>query len=268
MSKIKIVATDLDGTLLNNQLLLSDRNCIALHQLKKKGIHVVLCSGRPFNGVKHLLTKIGLDGADYTISYNGSLIQTADGREVLHYAKLSPYDFQKLNELFTKFGLGLHAMTMDRMYSYNQEVHPLTIRESYLGKLPLTVLRTNIIVQKPIIKLMAVGDGQRIDQAMAQLPKEFADRFSFNKSEDFYLEIMQKGDNKAKALQILMERLGLSPEQLMAFGNNQNDLEMIRLAEVGVAVENAVPELKKVSNFLTESNDHDGVALFLERYDI
>lgn len=77
---------------------------------------------------------------------------------------------------------------------------------------------------------------------------------------------MQKNDNKAKALQLLLDELGLTADDLLAFGNNQNDLEMIKLAKVGVAVGNAVVELKEKSDYITESNDNDGVALFLEQY--
>ena len=266
MTALKMLATDLDGTLLNSQLQLSERNRKSLQELKEQGTHVVLCTGRPFNGMSHLIDSIGLDGDDYTISYNGSLVQSCDRTKVLHQADIAASDFKHLYHFFQPFGLGLHAMTMAKMYTYNKEIHPLTIRESYLGNLPLTVLAEQEYVPEKIIKIMAVGNPKQLDQAIKIFPQVFGDFFSLNKSEDFYLEIMQKGDNKARALGLLLEHLELTPEHLVAFGNNNNDLEMIRLAKVGVAVANAVPELKRVSNFVTTSNDDDGVAHFLKHY--
>ena len=262
----KIVATDLDGTLLNSQLMLSDKNRDALRRLKKQGVHVVLCTGRPFHGMSYLIDEIGLDKDDYTISYNGSLVQTCDGTYILHQAQLSPVDFYQLSLFFAQYGLGVHAMTMDKMYTYNKSIHPFTVRESYLGNLPITVLEDGEYVSEYIIKIMAVGNPEKLDEASQLIPNLFGELFSLNKSEAFYLEIMQNGDNKAKALQLLLDEFGLTSEDLLTFGNNQNDLEMITFAKVGVAVGNAVDELKEKSDYVTESNDNDGVALFLEHY--
>lgn len=266
MTTIQMVATDLDGTLLNSHLQISEKNKRALQRLKRSGVHVVLCTGRPFNGMVHLIDEIGLDGSDYTVSYNGSLVQTCDGKTILHSASLSPMDFYHISKFFAKYGLGVHAMSMDKMYTYNSSIHPLTIRESYLGSLPITVLADKHYVSEPIIKLMAVGEPKQLDKAITVFAQVFGNLFSLNKSEAFYLEIMQKGDNKAKALKILLDKLQLSSDNLMAFGNNNNDLEMIRLAKVGVAVDNAITSLKQESDYITESNDKDGVAVFLDNY--
>ena len=135
-----------------------------------------------------------------------------------------------------------------------------------MGNLPLTVLADGDYVSDSIVKMMAVGEPEKLDEASQLIPNLFGDLFSLNKSEAFYLEIMQKNDNKAKALQLLLDELGLTADDLLAFGNNQNDLEMIKLAKIGVAVGNAVVELKEKSDYITESNDNDGVALFLEQY--
>ncbi|CQR24178.1 hydrolase [Streptococcus varani] len=266
MNSIKMVATDLDGTLLNSQLELSKTNCTALENLKSRGIHVVLCTGRPFKGMQHLIDQIGLDDQDYTVSYNGSLVQSCDGKQILHQADLAPKSFARISHFFAQFGLGTHAMTMDKMYTYNYQVHPLTVRESYLGNLPLTVLNPKSYVSEPIIKIMAVGQKEDLDKAIQLFSSAFGDLFSINKSEDFYLEIMQKGDNKAKALKLLLDELQLGQENLLAFGNNLNDLELLKFARIGVAVGNAVPALKEESDYITESNDQDGVARFLQNY--
>lgn len=266
MSEIQVIAIDLDGTLLNKELKISERTKIILQELRSSGKNIVLCSGRPYNGLIRYISELGLDGRDYTISYNGSLVQTCNGETILHQASLSPADFYHLSLFFAQYGLGIHAMTMDKMYTYNRSIHPLTVRESYLGNLPITVLEDGQYVREPIIKIMAVGAPEKLDKVMVFIPKHFGNLFSLNKSESFYLEIMQKGDNKATALNLLLKELKLSPESLIAFGNNQNDMEMIELAKVGVAVGNAVTELKEKSDFVTDTNDNDGVAHFLENY--
>lgn len=266
MNNLKIIATDLDGTLLNSDLKLSKRNREALKRLKSQGVRIVLCTGRPFDGMKHLIGELGLSGDDYCISYNGSLVQSCDGKEVLHEASISADDFREIAAYFAGFGLGIHAMTRDKIYTYDKSIHSLTVRESYLGNLPITVLEAGDVVTEKIIKVMAVGNPEALEKAEQGFPQAISASFSLNKSEAFYLEIMQDGDNKARALKILLDKLNLSSEQLVAFGNNLNDLEMLNFAQVGVAVGNAVTELKEVSDVVTETNDHDGVAQFLEQY--
>lgn len=266
MNNLKIIATDLDGMLLNSDLKLSERNREVLKKLKSQGVRIVLCTGRPFDGMKHLIGELDLSGADYCVSYNGSLVQSCDGKEVLHEASISAYDFREIAAYFAGFGLGAHGMTRDKMYTYDKSIHPLTVRESYLGNLPITVLKDEDLVPEKIIKVMAVGNPEALEKAEQGFTKVTSASFSLNKSEAFYLEIMQDGDNKARALKILLDKLNLSSEQLMAFGNNLNDLEMLTFAQVGVAVGNAITELKEVSDFVTETNDHDGVAQFLEQY--
>lgn len=266
MKEIKIIATDLDGTLLNSRLELSQTNRHALKKLKKHGVQVVLCTGRPFNGMKHLIEEIGLDANDYTVSYNGSLVQSCDEKRILHQASLTNGDFLKLSNFFEGYGLGLHAMTKNEMYTYNHQLHSLTVRESYLGNLPISVLSKGEEPQSTIIKMMAVGNPDDLDTAIKDFSLVFGDTFSLNKSEAFYLEIMQKGDDKAKALSLLLDELNLTKENLLAFGNNLNDLEMLKFAKIGVAVGNAVPALKAESDYVTETNDKDGVAVFLKNY--
>lgn len=264
--KSLVIASDLDGTLLNSQLQISKKNKQVLRQLKSKGAHIVLCTGRPFLGMAHFIPEIGLDKDDYTISYNGSLVQSADCKKILHQAFISANDFKRVTEFFSHYHLGVHAMTLEKIYTYQRFVHPLTVRESYLGNLPLVVLKDSEYVEQPIIKLMAVGEGKKIDQAIPIFNQVFGSCFSINKSEDYYLEIMQKGDNKARALECLLHEMNLDANSLIAFGNNRNDMEMLQFAKIGVAVENAVDELKQISDYVTKSNDNDGVAHFLEHF--
>ena len=266
MKKIQLIATDLDGTLLNSDLKVSRRNVLALQRMKEDGCKIVLCTGRPFKGMEHLIGQLGLNEYDFTVTYNGSLVQTCDGKHVLHQARISPLSFWQVSTFFKHFGVGVHAMTIDKIYTYNKEISPLTVRESYLGNLHLSVLEDTDRLTVPIIKLMAVGDPNKIDEALPLFRKIFSQEFSTNKSEAFYLEIMQKGDDKAVALQMLLDYLDFDSDKLLAFGNNVNDLAMLNLAGIGVAVSNAVSELKESSDYVTASNDDDGVAQFLEKY--
>ncbi|MBD3948552.1 HAD family phosphatase [Tuanshanicoccus lijuaniae] len=264
MKNIKMIATDLDGTLLDSNLLLSNKNKMILQKMMSLGIHIVPCSGRPFSGMEHIIKEIGLTKDDYCISYNGSLVQSCDGKNILHEAEISSKAFKEIYDFFSKFGLGVHAMTRDSLYTYDKHIHQLTVRESYLGKIPIKVLDKHNLVTEKIIKIMAVGESGDLNIAMESFANTSKNCFSLNKSEDYYLEIMQNGDNKAHALSILLDELNITSDEVMAFGNNLNDIDMINFAGVGVAVENAVFELKEVSDYITKSNNEDGVAQFLE----
>lgn len=266
MKKIKMLALDIDGTLLNSELKLSSKNKASIQKAQANGIKITLCTGRPFNGIRWLIDDLGLDNTqNEVVTYNGAVIQRYSDGKISYKSTISLGHFKQINSLANEIGLGIHAMGLNNMYTFNTSIHPLTVRESYLGNLPINVINPNIgQLPEEIIKLMVVGNPEKINHLIPELKTMFGEMFSITRSEDFYLEIMAKNQDKAQALKLVLEKNDYSTEELMAIGNNENDIRMIELARVGVAVENSIPQLKKVSNYITSSNDQNGVAHAIE----
>ena len=114
--------------------------------------------------------------------------------------------------------------------------------------------------------MMMIDEPEVLDPAIAKLPLHFTEKYTTVKSTPFYYEIMNKNASKGNALAKLADHLGLNKDEVMAIGDNENDLTMLEYAGIGVAMKNAIPIVKEVADVETASNDEDGVALVVEQY--
>lgn len=259
---IKLIAIDIDGTLLNSQHCITDEVKQALMKKRQEGVYVVLCTGRPILGVENYLNELQLTSDDdYAITFNGALVQKVQSREVLAHHTLTIHDYYKINTLAMELGLDLHTETTEAMYTSNRDISPYTVIESSMTTMPLHY-RTPEEMDKDIVisKMMMVKDPELLDQGIAKIPDELYNDFEFVKSMPFFLEVLNTKATKGNALKDLAESLGIKQEEVMAIGDNLNDVSMIEYAGCGVAMGNAVPELKEIANEITKTNDEHGVA--------
>lgn len=268
---IKMVAIDIDGTLINDQREITPRTVAAIKKASTAGVKIVLCTGRPMTGVRAYLNQLGLNARDdeYVVSFNGALAQTTS-KKVMVDDSISFNDYADWVNYCLKEGVHSQIETRDYIYTTNQDIGKYTIHESELVSMPVRYRSLDEMAriqdQYVIAKAMMVDDKAVIDQAYADLPQELADRFSIVRSEDFYLEFMHKAVSKGSALKRLCEELNLTTTEVMALGNAQNDNSMIEFAGTGVAMGNSVPETLKVADDVTADNNHDGVAAAIEKY--
>ena len=255
---IKLVAIDIDGTLINDQRQITPPTVAAINEATKRDVRIVLCTGRPMTGVKAYVNQLGLaDSAnEYVICYNGALAQATDGTVLAHCRK---QDVSSIIE------------TSDYIYTPNQDINPYTVYESNLVSMPLRYrsmdqlnhMRDSITIGKA----MMTDEKEKIDAALANMPQELSDRFRVVRSEDFYLELINKQTSKGVALSALTDKLNLTADNVMAIGNAQNDESMIEFAGTGVAMANSIPHTLQMADVVTESdNNHDGVAEAIEKY--
>jgi Cof subfamily protein (haloacid dehalogenase superfamily) len=122
------------------------------------------------------------------------------------------------------------------------------------------------IFPQPCLKLGAYGDASTIREKRIQLGKLFAGQLYVTQTSDRWLEIMHPDVSKANALKFITERLGIQPEEVLAIGDNHNDIEMLRFAGLGIAMGNAHEEVKSVADYVTLKNTEDGVAVALEKF--
>ncbi len=268
MTKIKLVAIDVDGTLLDSKRRLTLNVEKTIKKALSKGIKIVLCTGRPAAGTRHIQKRLGLDDRDdqYIVSFGGSQVVTTNGK-ILAETPLTYQQYSSLEMLARQKDLHFHALSQDRIYTANRDIGRYTVNESLLDDLPISYRTPEEMKSIKIMKAMFIDEPDVLDQAMED-KKPFDALKSdlvFAKSAPYYLEVNAKEVNKGVALEQLCQILQLTPQNVAAIGDQENDLSMIRFSGYGVAMGNAIPEVKAQANVVTDDNDHDGVATILEK---
>lgn len=265
---IKLVAIDVDGTLLNSANQITPAVKEMLQAKKQAGTKIVICTGRPIIGIQQFIEEIGLSTVeDYSITYNGSLVQNNASGKVISKHTLTYQDFLDIEYLSRKLGVHLHIQDREAMYTCNRDISKYTIEESYLTGIPLNYRAADEISKEMLIsKMMMIDDPEILDQAISQIPAEYHQRFNLVKSSPYFLEVLNKEASKGAALKDLTEYLGIKPEETMAIGDNDNDLSMIEWAGTGIAMGNATDKIKQAATHISKTNDEDGVAYALETW--
>lgn len=258
---IKLVAIDIDGTLLNSQHQITTEVHTAIQDAKKAGVKIVIATGRPISGVRAILEELNLtDTGDYVITFNGGLVQDAATAEDVVKETLSYDDYLDIELLARKLKLPMHASTKQGMYTANRNIGKYTIYESMLVDSPVFYRTPEEMADKEIVKIMLVDEPDILDEKIKLIPPSFFNKYNISKSAPFYLEITPKTASKGKAIQYLAEYLGLTLDQTMAIGDQENDRSMLEMVHNPVVMENGTAELKKIAKYITKSNQESGVA--------
>ena len=259
--KIKLVAVDLDGTLLTDKREITTEVFEAVQDAKKAGVKVVITTGRPISGVQKILQELKLtDPGDYVITFNGGLVQDAATKEDVVSETLTYEDYLDIELLARKLELPMHASTKKGMYTANRNIGKYTIYESMLVDSPVFYRTPEEMFTKEIVKIMMVDEPEILDEKIKEIPSIFFDKYNISKSAPFYLEITPKTASKGKAIKYLADFLGLTLDQTMAIGDQENDRSMLEMVENPVVMENGTTELKKIAKYITKSNRESGVA--------
>ena len=262
---IKLIALDMDGTLLNNEKCISNRNYQAIMAAKKAGIKVVLASGRPLQGLQPHLEHLGLTGKDdFVVSYNGSLVQRVGCGEVLHQTSLKGADAKAIFKISQQLGVFIHAFSVKQGLITHQHNTWTDIEAKLNGMQATEVDFEALDDNEDIIKVMMVAEEQQLTAAINNLPKHLKQQYTVVQSAPFFLELLHPTSNKGIAIEKLTKVLDLSPEQVMCVGDAENDHAMLRFAGLAVAMENADDATKALADHITKSNEDDGVAHVIE----
>ncbi len=267
-STIQLVAIDMDGTLLDPAHKLTPRARQAIAQARALGVHIVLTSGRPVSGLAPFLHELGINGDDdYCIACNGGLVQRIGPRETVVEFPLSFDDFLYCERVARELGVHFQALDGERMYTPNQDISLYTVADSHLSRVPLSYRRVDEMDRSmSFIKLMMIDEPDVLDAAIARLPAELTERFAVLKSAPFFLEVFDHRAGKGPSLQKLAEHLGIDRANVMAIGDQENDLSMLQFAGTSVAMGNAIAAVKAMARFETATNAEDGVARAIERF--
>lgn len=263
----KMIVLDLDGTLTNHDKVITSRTKKALMEAQKRGIIVVLASGRPTYGVVPLADELELERyGGYILSFNGGIIINCRTWEVVFEKKLPAEANARIIRLAEQEDVAILTYE-DSWIISNRPESPYVKKESSINHLKVwgiddMAAHTTFTVPK----FLMVGDGDMLAGVEVRVREALGEKFSVYRSEPFFLEVLPEGIDKAQSLSQLLDTLGLTPQQMIACGDGYNDMSMIRFAGLGVAMENAIPELKAEANYVTLSNDEDGVAHVVEKF--
>lgn len=264
-----IIALDLDGTLTNSEKNITPRTFDALMKAQREGVRLVLASGRPTFGIAALANQLQLaDYGGYVLSYNGGRIidwceKTVIFSQVVDQ-KLVPilYDFAE------KAQLPIVTYLPEAILASKNEGEYLA-EEARINGMPIVVAQNFVEEAMQIAggstKFLIPGEPELLIQLESEMKAALSEQMEVFRSAPFFLELPPKGIDKAQSLQRLLTHLGLERESLMAFGDGFNDLSMIQFAGQGVAMANAVEEVKSIADFVTTSNEEDGIAHALEQ---
>lgn len=265
--RYKMIALDLDGTLNNDQRIITRKTREALIAVQNQGLIVVLASGRPAPGLKYENDELEL-GKHHglLLSYNGGKIIDATTQEVI-YEKTIPGDIaRRLLKHLEAFPVT--PIVDDGQYIYTTDKAGYRIGdESRNNKLELKLVN-NIADDLDFcpVKILIAAPNEVLGPEVQRITTVFEEELSFILSAPFYLEATMKGISKAGSLQTICDILHIKPEEVMAFGDAQNDISMLEFAGMGIAMGNACEELKAVADEITLSNNEDGIAYSLKKY--
>ncbi len=266
--KYKAVCSDIDGTLLNSERDLSDRLKRVISKLPED-FPVILASSRMPKAMNHLLRDLGREN-NPLISYNGGLVQNANG-ETLQSTTIPLGLVEKIFQFVSKTSLHISLYHGDDWYEPKEDYW--SKREIINTKAEPIWMSTEEVLKlwsesdTGAHKVMTMGDSQEISWLFGELHLLFSKELHLYRSKQTYIEIAPKSISKATALRLILEKCyDFSMQEVIAFGDNYNDIDLIQAVGMGVAVANARPELKMVANDYTLHHKEDGVALSIEKY--
>lgn len=298
MSRYKVLILDLDGTLTNKNKVVSELTKKALDKAAKAGVKIVLASGRPTFGILPVAEAINLkEKGGYILSYNGGkiinfatnetlyeqVIKYEEEAEILELAKKHKLDFactendsilltNNVDNIYVAIESGINKMKMkevpdiENYLNFSVPKFVLFYDKKNARKGEIREVREKIYPDKLDYSIAIKSDIDYLADKEKIFKKKLGDKFEVYRSESFFLEVLPKGIDKAKSIAKLLEKLGLTKEEIIACGDGFNDRSMIEYAGLGVAMANAVDAVKEVADFITLSNEEDGVAYVIEKF--
>jgi Cof subfamily protein (haloacid dehalogenase superfamily) len=259
----KLVAIDLDDTLLNDHNMVSEATKSALAEAVAMGVIITLATGRMYASASQIAQQLQLNVP--LITYQGALVKNSLDGQIL-YDRPVPKDIvQWIYDYCMEHGLHLQAYVNDQLYV--QQDNEKISSYSKLSNIPY-IIEPNFasILAEPQSKLLIIDEPAKLDTIGDHFRSILGSRAHITKSKPNFLEIMHPEGTKGSALRFLAGNYGCKIEETIAIGDSWNDHDMIETAGLGVAMANAVQPLKDIADFITASNNDDGVKLVIDQF--
>lgn len=275
---IRAIVMDIDGTLVNSRRRITPRTKAVLTRAQSLGIRLILASGRPTNGLLRLADSLDMPAHHgLLVSYNGARVTDCQTGSILFRQPLSVQETRAVLEHVKRFPR-LHPMIDKGEYMYvpknaghfvpvDGKPYPIFFVEARGNHFRLRRVEDLApLVDGPVDKVLTTADPAYLQSHWQEIAAPFQDSLSCMFTSRFYFEFTAKGVDKARALDAVLPSMGIGREELIAFGDGPNDLSMLQYAGTGVAMANAVPQLKDVADEVTLSHNADGIAAALLKH--
>lgn len=263
----RIIVLDIDGTLTNSQKEISAPTREGLIEIQERGYKVVLASGRPQQGVEGLADELKLDKyGSYILCFNGGRIINCKTKEIVYEKTYSKSNLPIIYKVAMEFGTGLMTYRGDDIILATAPDQYIEL-ESRINGMPM-VRPDNFFefVDFDLNKCILTGEPEVLVKAEKRLNSIFNQYLNVYRSEPFFLEVMPQKIDKAHSLLKLLGSLGLNSDQMVCCGDGFNDITMLECAGLGVAMENAQDLVKEAADYITGSNDENGIVQVIEKF--
>ena len=260
---IKMIVTDLDGTLVDAQYRISEENRSAVREAVARGVDVMIATGRMHRSAVRYAEALGLDVP--LISYNGALVKSSSG-ETLSASYLEPSVVERVLVYVFARGWYVQSYSGDNLY-YIEQTEAARVYETASKVFGEAVGRSGMLAHTAEVpKLLVSVPVEETEKVAAELRGTFRNEADVMQSSANYIEIVRPGVSKARAMLTVAEQRGIRPQEIMALGDSGNDADMLRAAGLGVAMGNALPAVKEAADEVTLSCEENGVAEAIRRH--
>lgn len=265
----KLIALDLDDTLLTNDRNIGEKTVHALQKAAEKGIYIVPCSGRAESGILPFVRVLNLAGTQqgrFLIAVNGSTIFDLHTRQPIYTQKLSGDILNFVYDAAVK--LGFPCQVYNSTTTFANVDNEFTRIDAKLCNLKMEVVPDyKNFLNQGHTKMLVPGEPEKIAAFQEFLKRELGDKAVVFTSKPYFLEVMPPNSGKGEAIKILSDHLNIPIEKTMAFGDSMNDESMLRMTGFSVAMKNGLEYIQQISKYVTRfSNDEDGIGDFLVEY--
>lgn len=274
---VRLIALDLDGTLFTEDKNISEENQKAIRDARKKGIEIVIATGRPVNGIP---TEIFRElGVQYVIDLNGACVHRLRDGACIYEERMETKAACELVRMCLEYRVYLSVFAGEKscvqadredlleqmgfskvLYEYIKKTR------TYVDDLPAYLRTSGDPIYKVVMNFIPLPDGSYLDYDALRDRIDADARFDQVDGGGHNMEVTMAGVSKGKALKWLAKELGVSIEETMACGDTENDIDIIRTAGIGVAMGNAKENVKEIADYVTKTNMEDGVAYAIRRF--
>lgn len=269
---IKMIGLDLDGTTLNNDGIMTERTKKAFVSAMEKGVHIIVATGRAIHSLPKDLFDI--KGLEYTITSNGARIIEMKEKSTIRASFINEETVRRIHNFLKERDAMIEIFCEGRAFISRSEYEnivgggPTRRSRKYVkeSRTPVDDIYSMLWEKADHIENISINYFEKEEKAEMEKSLSEIPGMTLTSSFPYNNEIGGVNTSKAEALKYMMEKLSVSPEELMCCGDSLNDMAMIKLAGIGVAMENASDEVKKIADYITSTNHDDGVANAIEKF--
>ncbi|NLB80452.1 MAG: HAD family phosphatase [Clostridiaceae bacterium] len=259
----KLIATDVDGTLLNSNSVLTQATIQGMKDVVDKGVLFTISTGRPAAGVAKFADILDKDMP--FIIFNGAVVVMSKSGHVLYRCGLDMHLVKKIIDFGKALNTTMVIWSESNLYAFELNERVLKYK-SISGVDPILIKDIDELKDETIIKILWNDETEKISEFQVDMQKKMGKEVNCHTSRPYYLEFVSLGASKAIALQKIEEKFGIKPDETIAIGDGYNDISMLQYAGLGVAMGNAPSEIKEIADITAPTNDNDGVLYIIKKY--